>query len=167
MIKIPISLSIVIPAFNEGELLKKIVKTTLKEAEEILGKSFEIIIVDDGSTDRTRLVAKQVARTSKNINLIRHDERQGFGATMISAIQKAKYEYITFIPSDGQVYLRDLTETLKKAKNFDLIVTYRTNKKDYTLFRHFLSLGFKVLMRVFFGLSLKDYNWAQVYKRKI
>lgn len=167
MIKNPVKLSIITPAFNEGELLKKIIKITLRDAKTMLGEKFEIILIDDGSTDKTRLIARQLVMTDKRISLIRHDRRQGFGAAMYSGIKRAKYDLITFIPADGQVLLTDLITPLKKAANCDVLITYRLTKKDYTLFRHLLSQGFKLTMKIFFGLSFRDYNWVQIYKKKI
>lgn len=167
MIHNPISLSIIVPAFNEGELLNTIVKTTLQEAKVMLKNRFEIIIVDDGSTDGTRRIAQKVAGTDKKITLIRHTTRQGFGATMISAIQIARCEYITFIPADGQVFLRDLIEPLAKVSDCDVLVGYRLTKKDYTVFRHILSHCFKLAMNFFFGFSLRDYNWVHIYNKNI
>lgn len=167
MTKIPIELSIIIPVLNEGTLLKKIVEKTIKEAKAIIENKFEILIVNDGSDDKTSLIANQLAKKYKQVILINHSCRSGFGSSITSGIKKARFEFITFIPSDGQVYLRDLKMALIKSKDYDLVVTYRTNKSDYSLFRIILSLGFKILMRIFFGLSLKDYNWAQVYRKNI
>ncbi len=167
MIHIPFDLTIIIPTFNEGDLLKKIVDQTIQEAKTNKLNTFEIIIVNDGSTDQTAQIANKLAKKYSNISTVTHTHRLGFGSSITSGLQKAKYQYVTFLPSDGQVYLRDLIPILQKAQNSDLIITYRKTKPDYSFFRKILSFGFKTIMKIFFGLSYKDYNWAQIYKKRI
>ncbi len=161
-----INLTIVVPCFNEEQSLEDTIKTNSNDANRIL-KNFEIIIVDDGSTDNTPKIASALSKKDSNIQLVTHKKNLGLGAAILTGARVAKYDLITYLPGDGQVYLGDIVSGLKKAKDADLVLTYRKERSDYNVYRKLLSWGLTQLLRILFGLKYKDYNWVHIYKKSI
>jgi len=168
MNKLPlnINLTIIVPSFNEELNLELTIKTIITDAQKYLS-SFEVIIVDDGSTDNTQKIALHIKNNYANIYLVTHKKNLGLGAAILSGVKVARYNLITYLPADGQAYLRDIINGLQIAQNADLVLTYRLRRSDYTALRKLLSLSLTILMRIFFGLRYKDYNWVHIYKKHI
>lgn len=161
-----INLTIIIPCFNEALDLEHTIKTNINDAKKYL-KNFEIIIVNDGSTDDTSRIAKRLDKRYSNIRIITHKKNLGLGAAILSGAKISRYDLITYLPGDGQVYVRDIIVALQKAKGADLVLTYRKNRSDYTSYRKFLSWCLTILVKILFGLRYRDYNWVHIYKKNI
>lgn len=160
------SLSIVIPAYNEEGNLTNLVKETLKDASEITN-DFEIIVVNDGSSDKTAVVANSLAKVYKNVKVIHHKKNQGLARTVWTGIRSSNKDIILYIEGDGQQPFRDQINLLRKIKDADVVLGIRGKRIDYNLFRNTLSQGYLILLRLFFNLKYQDVNWSQAYRRKI
>ncbi len=119
------SLSIIVPVYNEEKNIKK----TITKIDTILKKSdlknYEIIIVNDGSTDNTNKTLKQ---SKINFNLIEHERNMGYGASIKSGIKKSKYNIIAITDADGTYPIEKIPEMYNKIKNYDMVVGSRTGK---------------------------------------
>ncbi len=160
------SLSVVIPAYNEDEGLNNLIKETLKDAAKITN-DFEIIIVNDGSTDKTADVADSLAKTYKNVRVIHHTKNLGLASAFRTGIKVCSKDIVLYIEGDGQQPLKDQYQVLKKIKSADVVLGTRSYRFDYSFFRKSLSYGFLFLLRLFFNLPYKDVGWSQAYRRKI
>lgn len=115
-----VSVSVIIPAFNEGALLY----VTLTEIEAYCRghfKLFEIIVVDDGSVDNTALEAERV----KNVTVIRLPQNRGKGFAVKTGVQKARYDYILFMDADNSTSIEELPAFLQAAQNADIVIGSR------------------------------------------
>jgi glycosyltransferase involved in cell wall biosynthesis len=120
-----LSLSIIVPVYNEEKNIKKtIIKidTILKKSDL---KNYEIIIVDDGSTDHTNQTLKQ---SNINFNLIEHEQNMGYGASIKSGIKKSKYNVIAITDADCTYPVEKIPEMYKQIKDYDMVVGSRTGK---------------------------------------
>lgn len=166
-----ISLSIIVPVYNEEdgiqETIKRIVADIKSKEIKRLIRAYEIIIVDDGSSDDTYKIAKNPLKRYKNIILLKHKLNQGLGAALKTGISKSKMGYITYLPADGQVFLKDIVEGLKIAPLGDLVLTYRGVRDGYNHYRNLLSNSLLISMRFIFGLNFKDYNWVHIYNKDL
>ncbi|MFC1625818.1 glycosyltransferase family 2 protein [Patescibacteria group bacterium] len=160
------SLSIIIPAYNEEGNLSNLIKETLRDARNI-STNFEIIIVNDGSKDKTGEIAKNLAKKFKEVKAIDHITNKGLATAWKTGIKNAKKDIILYIEGDGQQPFKDQSDLLKKIKNADLVLGTRSHRFDYTPFRKVLSYGFLFLIRLLFNLKYKDVGWSQAYRRKI
>ena len=115
-------LSIVIPAHNE----EKAIGAVLDELIEVLeGQKYEIIVVDDGSTDKTPKIVQQ----KDSIKLIQHHYNKGYGAAIKTGIKNATNEVILIIDGDGSYPVKAIPELLKEADKYDMVVGARTGKE--------------------------------------
>ena len=160
------NLSVVIPAYNEGDNLTKLVKDTLVDIKKVT-KDFEIIIVNDGSSDKTGVVANKLAQMYTRVKVLHHKRNQGLALAWRTGISACKKDFILYIEGDGQQPFKDQHELLKKIKDADLVLGNRSHRFDYSFFRKTLSYGYLFLLWIFFNLRYKDVGWSQAYRRKI
>lgn len=157
-----LSLSVVIPVNNEEESLNYVLKDSLKDLPKYF-KDFEIIIVDDGSTDNTFQIAKSYAKKNKNIRTF-HQIHSGFNKAMITGIRKARKDYVAYMQGDGQDLIRDMVNCFRIMDKYDLVLGIRGKRIDYDFYRTFLSYGAWLLYRVLFGITYEDVHWIYFWK---
>jgi len=150
-------LSVFFPAYNEEEAIK----STVTKATKILPKvaeKWEIIVVNDGSTDKTREIVKELIKKEPQIKMITHTPNRGYGSTIKSGVYNSKYELIAFTDSDGQFDFSEVTkffETQEKT-GADLVIGYYLKRKV----PFYRILGSKLLWQpavyLLFGLKVRD-----------
>lgn len=157
------SWTIIIFAFNEEHSVRNVINKCLSLLNTFNPAESELIIVDDGSSDNTKIEISKCLQNEK-IKLITHLKNRGIGEALLSGYREAQFENICAIPADGQF---DVDELLpyKNIPAQTIISFYRTEKTRYTLFRKFLSHLNKFLNRYLLGIKLKDVNWIKVYKK--
>lgn len=114
-----LSVAVLIPAFNEEGALAETVAAILKQKE--LVPNLEIIVINDGSTDRTSEVARGLP-----VTLIEHETNRGYGASLKNGLQRAAAEYILIADADGTYPLEDIPKLLESAPHFEMVVGART-----------------------------------------
>ncbi len=164
--KLDESLSIVIPAYNEEGNIARVVKETIRDAKKIVD-DFEIIVVNDGSSDKTGAVIDNLAKVYPEVRALHHNPNKGLALAWKTGVDAARKDIILYIEGDGQQPFREQLELLKKIKTHDLVLGYRSYRFDYTPFRKALSYGYLFLIWFLFGLRYQDVGWSQAYRRKI
>ncbi len=157
-------LSLVIPAYNEADGIAAAVHEA-DAALAKLGHSYEIIVVDDGSRDRTSEQVAEAAATLPAVRLLRHATNQGYGAALRSGFTAARGERIAFTDADCQFDLADLANLLELAEQNPIAVGYRLDRQDSRL-RKFYSRGYNWLARTLLGTRVRDIDCALKVFRK-
>lgn len=151
-------LSVVTSMYNEEDNVDDYVKEVLK-AFKYFKKSFEIIIVNNGSTDRTGDICEKLAsKHSKKIKVVQlRPPSLGKGNGIRTGIERASGDFIALIDGDLEQYPADVIDILDKMEkeNYDMIVGWRKNRK-ITIKRRVLSRIYNLIAKVFFDLPLKD-----------
>lgn len=159
-------LSLVIPAFNEGVVIERAVI----EAEAALGElfdRFEILVVDDGSTDDTADVVEDLWPFCPHVRLLRHEANRGYGAALRTGFEAARYDLVAFTDADCQFDLLDLARMVPFAARYPIVAGCRVNRQD-TWRRRFLSRGYNLLARTFLGTRVRDCDCAlKVFRRDV
>lgn len=150
------SISVFFPTYNE----EGNIKNTVLKAVEVLDKKFkqwEIIIVNDGSTDRTKEIIEQLSKDNKNIRVISHKENRGYGASLQTGFYNAKYDWIVFTDSDGQFDFLEISKFIETQKNThaDLVIGYYKNRQ-VSKFKKITSKMWELAVMIFFDLHVKD-----------
>lgn len=160
------SWSIIIFAFNEENSIKGVLDDCYLLLEQISSKEFELIIVNDGSSDNTSMNIKKAIQNKKNIKFVEHNSNLGIGKALLSGYQHAKYENVCAVPADGQF---DVFELLPYASfsNDSMISFYRVQKTRYTPYRKLLSYANRIFNKYILGIQIKDVNWIKIYKQNM
>ncbi len=148
------SLSIFFPFWNEEKNIEKVVLSSLPVAKKI-AKEWEILIIDDGSSDSTLEIARSLAKKDKHIRVISHKKNRGYGAALKSGFRESRYDYIVFTDGDGQFDFSEVSKFIEKIDTADIIIGNRLKRLDHP-FRHLLMNLLKIWDFVFFGFYFKD-----------
>jgi glycosyltransferase involved in cell wall biosynthesis len=163
MQKLP-ELSIFFPFWNEEKNIELVVEKAVTIAPSV-AKKYEIIIVDDGSTDKTLQIAEKLAKKHSEIKVVSHGVNRGYGAALRSGFEHARYEYIVFTDGDLQFDFTQVTKFVEKISQADIVIGYREKRQD-TFFRHILMLCLKIWDYVFFRFHVRDIDCGfKMFKR--
>lgn len=149
-------LSVFLPCFNEeGNLLKTV--SNVKENLIKIADKWEILIIDDGSTDKTPQNADAIAQKDKRIRVIHHQPNQGYGGAVKSGLYGAKYQWVSFIDADGQFDFKEIKDFIKvkEQTNADLVIGWY-RKRRVPFLRKVNSFVWQALVFVLFGLRVRD-----------
>ncbi len=153
MHKVP-ALSIFFPFWNEEENIEAVISKAIPVAQKVADK-WEIIMVDDGSSDKTLEIAKKLAKSDPRLVAVAHNKNRGYGAALKTGLSTAKYDLIVFNDGDGQFDLLEVEKFFEKMGNADMVIGYRKKRVDSPL-RHILMNMLKVWDLVLFRFKYKD-----------
>lgn len=161
-----LSLTVVLPAHNEGKNLPHL----LPEAVAVLdglGLDFEILVVNDGSSDDTKQVAEEFSRQEKRIKVINHPKNLGYGAALTSGFKASSKDLVFFMDADRQFSINDITKLLPHVENYDIVAGYRLKRQD-PWHRVMIGRTYNLLVVTLFGVRLKDIDCAfKIYHRDV
>lgn len=146
------------PAYNEEANIKKSVTVLYREVEKILN-DFELIVVDDGSKDKTPQVVRDMAKTMPKLRIVRHRKNLGYGSAIKSGLRASKKNWIFFADSDGQFDYRQIKLFLSRAEGFDIVIGYREKRAD-PLIRLINSQIFNLSVKILYRFWVRDVNCA-------
>ncbi len=159
-------LSVFLPCYNEEENIENTALGVRKTLEEV-AKEWELLIINDGSTDKSEEIAKKLNRSDPRIKVITHSKNQGYGATLSTGFGSCRHPWISFIDSDGQFDFGEIKNFLQKQQetNADLVIGYYKKRRvsflkivtskiwEYTVFAlfglkvHDIDCGFKLISK--------------------
>jgi glycosyltransferase involved in cell wall biosynthesis len=151
-------LSIVLPCFNEEANVSQAVRQALVAAKRVSAR-YEVIVVDDGSSDETTKVAGLLAMRDRRVRLVVHPENRGYGTALRSGIDAATMPWVLLTDADLQFDLTQVEDFLPYADSYDLIVGQRLARRD-PLARRANAAAWNWLMRRMFALPVHDVDCA-------
>jgi len=158
----PRSVSVFVAAYNEAENLGPTVETVSRALDETVDE-YEIIVVDDGSTDGTGEVADVLAAADPRVVVLHNPGNRGLGYGWMRAIQAARMASFVFIPGDNTwpyPSLRDLFGSMGEA---DIVTSYPINSEVRVPARRILSSAYTAGLNLLFGLNLRYYHGLTIY----
>ena len=154
-------LSVCFCVWNEENNIPLCIDDAINSVPEIIGKDkqFEIIIIDNASSDSTPVIVSEIAGKDSRVKLIRHPENYLYSGSHRTAFKESKGEYVIIIDGDYQHRAKDIKNfiTLLNNKNCDVVFGWKKHRKD-SLARKLFSFGLKVCSRIFIGHNLNDIN---------
>lgn len=147
----------VVPVYNEEESLEAFYKVLIPNLSK-LDKSYEVIFVDDGSTDNTLKILKDFEARNSNVKILSFRKNRGKAEALTSGFQEAKGDFVVTLDADLQDRPEEIKKLLDKSKEgFDLVCGWRKDRKD-ALKTILSSKVFNFIMSAFWGVHLHDYN---------
>lgn len=154
------------PAYNDEKNLPKLIPT-VHEFLSRISKKFEILIIEDGSPDKTGEVAEQLAKKFSNIKVINHPYNMGYGATLRDGFRQTRYSYVMYTDGDSQYDIQEFEPYLNLLDKADVLAGY-VRKKAVTPRRKFQSWVYNALIKILFFVNFHDVNCAmKIYSRKV
>lgn len=156
------SLSVLVPAFNERDNLAATVERLLR-ALNVSVEDFEIIIVDDGSSDGTGVVADRLAEQYPLVRVLHNPRNMGLGYCYLRGVETARGNSFVYIPGDNTWPQRSFLELFGNLGKADLVTSYSTNPEVRPLGRRIISALYTRILNLLFGFRLRYYNGLTIY----
>lgn len=160
------SLSMVVPAYNEEELLEEFVAKSVQDLSAVTD-DFEIVLVNDGSTDRTMEIARRLAMEVPQLKVVDLKRNLGNGANVMVGFRHATKEVVFNNTVDAFFNTEDLKWIVPELDRYDSISGYRSDLSANNLYQKMLTLGNLTLIRTLFPLKLRAYQTVQFHRRSL
>lgn len=162
-------LSIIVPAFNEAGNVEQALDGVISAANQAALVAYQIIVVDDGSTDETTSVLHWYAQRHYRRPLVapiyfhRHEQNQGLRVAYETGLAAADYPYVTWVPGDGEIATESLVEIFKAVGTADLVVPYHGTPEKRPWFRRLLTWVSTNEINLLLGKRLHYWQGPVVY----
>jgi len=153
MKKLP-ELSIFFPFWNEAKNIEAVVENAISVADDIADK-WEILMIDDGSSDKTLEKAMLLEKKHKNVRTIALHPNRGYGAALKTGFENARYSYVVFTDGDRQFDFSEVVKFVEVIHDADLVIGYRKTRQD-NIMRHVLMTLLKIWDYIFFRFYFRD-----------
>jgi hypothetical protein len=162
----PAFLSLCLPAYNEQDNIEDTVDAALSVLPRVAAK-FEVIVVDDGSRDATAELVTRYLTRDPRVRLLRHEQNQGYGAALTTALRAARGDLVAFADSDGQFSFLDMPQLLARLPDHDVVIGYRHRRAD-SPGRLFNAWAWNWVIRLVLGVWVKDLDCAfKLFRREV
>jgi len=157
--------SFIVPALNE----EKIIETTVRDiwtTVDALVARYEIILIDDGSSDKTGAIMDRLAHELPHVRVMHNNPNIGLGASYKRGVADAKLDYIMMLCGDGGLPAASLPPIIARIGTADIVVPYMLNLRQLkTPKRYVVSRGYTWFLNTLFGYRLNYYNGLPVHRR--
>jgi undecaprenyl-phosphate 4-deoxy-4-formamido-L-arabinose transferase len=162
-----IELTVILPAYNEGEAVADAVRQYLSVLPGCC-EGFEIIVVNDGSTDDTGAFAERLARDHLGVRVVNHETNRGQVAALLRGMEEACGRVVTHNGIDLPFHPRETGRMLESIRRgADVVVVERASRQAYGLFRKVVSWCNIALIKLLFRSPFVDHNFVQAYRRPV
>ena len=159
-------ISVFLPCHNEEGNVERVVNALSVELP-LIAEDYQIVIVDDGSADRTGIIADRLAATDLRIKAVHHQNNHGYGAAVISGVRACTQPWVVLCDGDGQFDANDIGTLAAKVPAYDVVVGYRVNRAD-SLMRRINGKSWTLLIRLFLDIHIKDLDCGlKLFKREL
>jgi glycosyltransferase involved in cell wall biosynthesis len=147
-------ISIFFPVYNDENTVRLVTEKALAALGELADRG-EVIIVDDGSPDRSGEIADRLAEENPAVRVIHHQKNHGYGEAIKTGLRAAQYEWICFTDGDDQYDISDLRRLICLIDYYELVITFRY-AKIYSAWRIFVSWVYNRVVRFLFRTPYRD-----------
>jgi len=162
----PKSLSVFFPCFDEEANVERTTLAALKACRRLFS-DFEVIIVNDGSRDRTGEIAERLSQEHPEVRSVHNSPNLGYGGALQRGFREAAKEWVFYTDGDGQFDFEELDKILPLLADFDIVSAYRMNRHDPWM-RKVNAFCWSTLVNLLFRLELRDIDCAfKIYPRRL
>jgi glycosyltransferase involved in cell wall biosynthesis len=161
------SISFVLPAYNEEENIEKAVRAIMEVAEHLDLEDYEVIVVDDGSSDGTGRTIDNLGHENARVRPIHHPTNLGYADALRTGFKSARCKLIFYTDSDLQFDVREVKNMLPAIEDYDIVAGFRIYRYD-PLSRLILAWGYNLIARTIFRLRVRDIDCAfKLFRREV
>jgi glycosyltransferase involved in cell wall biosynthesis len=158
------NISLFYPVYNDERTVESLTLKAISVLKDI-SSNYEIIIVNDGSPDKSGEIADKLASDIPEVRVVHHATNKGYGAAIKSGFANANYEWVCFTDGDDEYDIHDLKRLIKLKDFYDLIITFRYVKL-YSNMRIFISAVYNKVLRFIFRSPYRDISTGLRLMRK-
>ena len=159
-------ISLVLPAYNEEANVTEAIRRARSVAHRLCS-AYEIVVVDDGSTDGTAACVEAMTEGHSDLVLLRHPRNRGYGEALRTGFRAARHELVFFTDSDNQFDLDELELFLPWIDRCDVVCGYRINRRDRWS-RRVIGKSWNYLVRALFYVPVRDIDCAfKLFRRSV
>lgn len=147
-------ISLFFPIYNDQATVRTVTEKALAALAEV-SDTFEVVIVDDGSPDRSGEIADELAQEHACVRVVHHRENRGYGEAIKTGLANVRYDWICFTDGDDEYDVFDLHRLIRLKDYYDLIITFRYVKL-YSSYRIFVSWIYNKIVRFLFRSPYRD-----------
>lgn len=159
-------LSLVLPAYNEETSLRSSVQSALAQLPRFADR-FEILIINDGSTDRTGELGETMAREDSRVSVYHNPINLNVGASVLIGLSLAKHEFVLHNGMDLPFHYEDLGKMTEQIRDADIVVAVRRDLRAHPPWNRMMSRVHHALVRGLFATRIRDLNFVQLYRRGV
>ena len=160
-------ISIIIPAYNEQKNVKITINQIYKALDHLKIRNFEIIFVDDCSTDRTYDLAKSFENKKKyNLKVYKNNYNLGWGGAVKKGIKKSKKKYVVWIPGDNGFHYKQYIKIMSNLKDNEFVSSYFSNAKDRVFYRYLFTSFYTPVLNLILNRNFRYFNGLTFYNTK-
>ncbi len=157
-VAIPGTLSLVLPAYNEEDNIEIVVRRALEVLPDYT-TGFEIVVVNDGSRDRTGEIIDDLASEDDRVRPVHHATNQGYGGAVKSGFRASTCDYVMFMDADRQFDIADIRLLTPFVPLFDIVAGFRMERSD-PIHRRINAEVFNLAIRILFDVHIRDLDCA-------
>ncbi|MCM8786801.1 MAG: glycosyltransferase family 2 protein [Candidatus Omnitrophica bacterium] len=161
-----IKISIIMPALNEEDNIVLAINNVLKDIN-TCGFNAEVIVVNDGSTDNTAALVKELMKNNPMIRMIEHNKPKGLGASFWDGVSYAEGEAVVFLPADNENFPCETLRYVKLLEDVDMVIPFVWNKEVRSPLRRFLSFLFCFIVNTTFFTRFHYTNGTVIYRKSV
>ena len=161
-----VQISVIMPALNEEANIHDAITDTL-ESFKTFGLSGEVVVVNDGSSDKTRDIVEDIMKTTEHVRVINHDSPKGIGMSFWDGVDYANGDFITMLPGDNENFPKETLRYFKILESVDIVVPFVYNREVRSLFRNALSLLYRLIINFTFLVNFNYTNGTVLYKKSV
>jgi len=159
-----ISLSLVMPGLNEEENIQQAVRRAAIALERLTDE-FEIIVINDGSTDRTGALADAIAARDRRVRVLHNERNMNYAVSLCRGMNAARGDWILHDGMDLPLDPEDIGKFIPYFDDADVVIARRFSRSAHSRWRKLTSWTNNLLLRVFFAPKTSDLNFVQFYRR--
>lgn len=160
------SISLFFPCHNEAENVARVVREAVDNLVSLAGE-FEVIVVDDGSTDATRATVQAIGVTDARVRVVSHPTNLGYGHALRTGFAAGRFDLIGYTDGDGQFSMSDLGKMVEAIRTVDFVLGVRVKRAD-PLHRRLNAWLWRQLVRVVLGVKVRDIDCGfKLFRRTV
>ena len=160
-------ISYIVPCLNESKNIKKVynhIKIANKNSKIL---DYEIILINDYSSDDTLEIIKHLQKNDKKIKIINNLKNLGLGRSIKVGIEQASKDFLMYLPGDDCHSSSEIIKLLRVKEYYDILLSFYSNKNQRSLFRRIFTAMYTPFLNFIFNKNLPYYNGVAIYRKKI
>lgn len=159
-------LSVIMPALNEQENIESAISNTLMALDDFKING-EIVVVNDGSTDKTAHIAESLIKGDSRIRVLHHDRAKGIGASFWDGVDCAKKDTVVMLPGDNENDPWEIFRYYGLLEHVDIVIPFIFNKQARSVFRNALSFIYRFIINTTFLVNFNYTNGTVLYRKSL